>query len=121
MDCSYFDAGVCRSCTLMGVPYAEQLEGKERLARELLSPFGDAEWLPAVASAEAGYRNKAKMVVSGTVDAPTIGFLDEAGRGVDLRECGICSPGIRAALPVLRGSSPSSDWSRTGFRSGAVS
>src|SRR5690348_13107884 len=66
MDCSYFDAGVCRSCTLMGVPYAEQLEGKERLARDLLAPFGDPVWLPAVASAEAGYRNKAKMVVGGT-------------------------------------------------------
>ncbi|WP_374007312.1 23S rRNA (uracil(747)-C(5))-methyltransferase RlmC [Leifsonia sp. LS-T14] len=101
MDCSYFDAGVCRSCTLMGVPYAEQLEGKDRLARELLAPFGDAEWLPPVASAEAGYRNKAKMVIGGTADAPTIGILDEAGRGVDLRRCGICSPGIGAALPVL--------------------
>ena len=101
MDCSYFDAGVCRSCTLMGVPYSEQLMGKDRLARELLAPFGDAVWLPPVASAEAGYRNKAKMVVGGTIEAPTIGILDEAGRGVDLRECGICSPGIRAALPVL--------------------
>ncbi|MDR6969894.1 23S rRNA (uracil(747)-C(5))-methyltransferase RlmC [Leifsonia shinshuensis] len=101
MDCSYFDAGVCRSCTLMGVPYAEQLEGKERLARDLLAPFGDAVWLPAVASAESGYRNKAKMVIGGTIEAPTIGILDEAGRGVDLRECGICAPGIRAALPVL--------------------
>jgi len=101
MDCSYFDAGVCRSCTLMGVPYAEQLEGKERLAHELLAPFGGAEWLPPVASAESGYRNKAKMVIGGTADAPTIGILDEAGRGVDLRECGICAPGIRAALPVL--------------------
>ncbi|WP_431220660.1 23S rRNA (uracil(747)-C(5))-methyltransferase RlmC [Leifsonia xyli] len=101
MDCSYFDAGVCRSCTLMGVPYAEQLEGKDRLARELLAPFGDAEWLPPVASAESGYRNKAKMVIGGSVDAPTVGILNEAGRGVDLRECGICAPGIRAALPVL--------------------
>lgn len=101
MDCSYFDAGVCRSCTLMGVPYAEQLEGKDRLSRELLAPFGDAVWLPPVASAESGYRNKAKMVVGGTAAAPTIGILDEAGRGVDLRECGICAPGIRAALPVL--------------------
>jgi len=45
MDCSYFDAGVCRSCTLMGVPYAEQLDGKDRLARELLAPYGDATWL----------------------------------------------------------------------------
>ncbi|MGO4594481.1 23S rRNA (uracil(747)-C(5))-methyltransferase RlmC [Leifsonia sp. 2TAF2] len=101
MDCSYFDAGVCRSCTLMGVPYAEQLSGKDRLARELLAPFGDADWLPPVASAESGYRNKAKMVIGGTATAPTIGILDEAGRGVDLRECGICAPGVRAALPVL--------------------
>jgi 23S rRNA (uracil747-C5)-methyltransferase len=101
MDCSYFDAGVCRSCTLMGIPYAEQLDGKDRLARELLAPYGDATWLAPVASAEAGYRNKAKMVIGGTVEQPTIGILDEAGRGVDLRECGICSPGIRAALPVL--------------------
>lgn len=101
MDCSYFDAGVCRSCTLMGVPYAEQLDGKDRLARELLAPYGDATWLAPIASAEAGYRNKAKMVIGGTVERPTIGILDEAGRGVDLRECGICSPGIRAALPVL--------------------
>jgi 23S rRNA (uracil747-C5)-methyltransferase len=101
MDCSYFDAGVCRSCTLMGVPYAEQLEGKDRLARDLLAPFGDAEWLAPVASAEAGYRNKAKMVIGGSADAPTVGILDEAGRGVDLRACGICAPGIRAALPVL--------------------
>lgn len=103
MDCSYFDAGVCRSCTLMGVPYAEQLAGKDRHSRELLAPYGDAVWLSPVASAESGYRNKAKMVVSGTVDAPTIGILDEAGRGVDLRECGICAPGVRAALPVLAG------------------
>ncbi|MCI0158515.1 23S rRNA (uracil(747)-C(5))-methyltransferase RlmC [Leifsonia shinshuensis] len=101
MDCSYFDAGVCRSCTLMGVPYGEQLARKDGHARDLLAPYGDAIWLPPVASAESGYRNKAKMVVSGTVDAPTIGILDEAGRGVDLRECGICAPGVRAALPVL--------------------
>ncbi|WP_349863273.1 23S rRNA (uracil(747)-C(5))-methyltransferase RlmC [Leifsonia sp. WHRI 6310E] len=101
MDCSYFDAGVCRSCTLMGVPYAEQLAEKDRSARALLAPFGDAAWLPPVASAESGYRNKAKMVVGGTLEQPTIGILDERGRGVDLQECGICAPGVRAALPVL--------------------
>ena len=101
MDCSYFDAGVCRSCTLMGVPYADQLARKDGDARDLLAAYGVAVWLPPVASAESGYRNKAKMVVSGTVDAPTIGILDEAGRGVDLRESGICAPGVRTALPVL--------------------
>ncbi|MDN4614678.1 23S rRNA (uracil(747)-C(5))-methyltransferase RlmC [Leifsonia sp. F6_8S_P_1B] len=101
MDCSYYDAGRCRSCTLLDVPYGTQLADKDRLARELLAPFGDPEWLPPVASSPSGYRNKAKMVVGGTVDAPTIGILDEAGRGVDLRECGICAAGVRAALPVL--------------------
>ena len=78
-------------------------------------------WLPPVASAESGYRNKAKMVIGGTADAPTIGILDEAGRGVDLRECGICAPGIRAALPVLAGSSRGSASSPTAFRSAAAS
>ncbi|WP_394554226.1 23S rRNA (uracil(747)-C(5))-methyltransferase RlmC [Agromyces sp. MMS24-JH15] len=101
MDCAYFDAGVCRSCSLMGEPYATQLAGKQRHAEALLAPFGVGRWLPPVASGERDYRNKAKMVVGGTVDAPTIGILDADGYGVDLEACGICSPGHRAAFPVL--------------------
>ncbi len=101
MQCSYLDAGACRSCTLMGVPYAEQLAGKDRATRDLLADHPDLRWLPPVPSPGAGYRNKAKMVVGGTVDEPTLGILDGDGHGVDLRACGICSPGLRAALPVL--------------------
>ncbi|UTT62965.1 methyltransferase domain-containing protein [Microcella humidisoli] len=102
MQCDYFDAGLCRSCTLMGRPYAQQLAEKEALARRLLAPVGaDAQWLAAVASAESGFRAKAKMVVGGTVDEPTLGILDGQGRGVDLRRCGIIAPGILAAFPAL--------------------
>ncbi|QAY72306.1 23S rRNA (uracil(747)-C(5))-methyltransferase RlmC [Agromyces protaetiae] len=101
MDCAYFDAGVCRSCALMGEPYDAQLAGKQRHAEDLLAPFGVGAWLPPVASREGGYRNKAKMVVGGTVDEPTIGILDADGHGVDLEACGICSPGHRAAFPVI--------------------
>ncbi len=102
MQCDYFDAGLCRSCTLMGQPYPEQLAEKEALARRLLTPFGaDARWLAPVASDESGFRAKAKMVVGGTVDSPTLGILDGAGRGVDLRRCGIIAPGILAAFPAL--------------------
>jgi 23S rRNA (uracil747-C5)-methyltransferase len=54
-----------------------------------------------VASRESGFRNKAKMVVGGTAKNPTIGILDAEGRGVDLRECGVCSPGLLACFPVL--------------------
>jgi 23S rRNA (uracil747-C5)-methyltransferase len=109
MQCDYFDAGVCRSCTLMGQPYEDQVLDKEIRTRELLRAAIDAaaasghplEWLPAVRSPESGYRNKAKMVVGGSVQQPTVGILDAKGRGVDLRHCGICTPGIRHALPVL--------------------
>ncbi|MBX9719576.1 MAG: methyltransferase domain-containing protein [Microbacteriaceae bacterium] len=102
MQCDYFDAGLCRSCTLMARPYGEQLAEKEALARRLLTPFGaDAQWLDPVASTESGFRAKAKMVVGGTVDSPTLGILDGARRGVDLRRCGIIAPGILAAFPAL--------------------
>jgi len=102
MQCDYFDAGRCRSCTLMGQPYPQQLADKHALAQRLLTPFGaDAQWLSPVASDESGFRTKAKMVVGGTVANPTLGILDGAGRGVDLRRCGIIAPGIVAAFPAL--------------------
>lgn len=100
VQCAYFDAGVCRSCTWLERPYAEQLAGKHAHA---VAALGErvGQWLPPVASPEAGYRNKAKMVVGGSVDAPVVGILDERGRAVDLQRCGLHTPGIRAALPVL--------------------
>ncbi|MDO8338943.1 MAG: 23S rRNA (uracil(747)-C(5))-methyltransferase RlmC [Microcella sp.] len=101
MQCSYFDAGLCRSCTLMGTPYAEQLAVKEATARTLLAAHPEARWLPAVASEESGFRAKAKMVVGGSSAAPTLGILDGRGRGVDLRACGIIAPGIRAVFDQL--------------------
>lgn len=108
MQCDYFDRGVCRSCTLMGQPYAEQVLDKEIRTRELLRDAVDAaggpgrvDWLPAITSPESAYRNKAKMVVGGTVQRPTVGILDHRQRGVDLRHCGICTPGIQHALPIL--------------------
>ncbi|WP_457948887.1 23S rRNA (uracil(747)-C(5))-methyltransferase RlmC [Pseudarthrobacter sp. alpha12b] len=101
MHCSYFDAGVCRSCTHMGRPYGEQLAGKQLHCQALLAGHAELEWLPPVASQESGFRNKAKMVIGGTAQNPTIGILDADGHGVDLRKCGVCSPGLRAVFPVL--------------------
>lgn len=102
MQCDYFDARACRSCTLMGEPYVAQLASKQRAIEGLLAPLAPAvHWLPPVASRESGFRTKAKMVVGGTLAAPTLGILDRAGRGVDLRECGVIAPGILAAFPAL--------------------
>lgn len=85
----------------MGQPYAEQLAAKELHCRTLLAAHSSLQWLPPVGSREAGFRNKAKMVVGGSVRNPTLGILDTEGRGVDLRECGVCSPGLQACLPVF--------------------
>lgn len=108
MQCDYFDRGVCRSCTLMGQPYADQVLDKELRTRELLHDAveaaggpGAVTWSPAITSPESGYRNKAKMVVGGSTEHPTVGILDHRQRGVDLRHCGICTPGIRHAMPLL--------------------
>lgn len=101
MRCDYFDAGVCRSCELMGVPYPDQLAGKVAAARELLAAWPDAVWRDPVPSVESGFRNKAKMVVGGSAGAPTLGILDAAQRGVDLRGCGVLAPGLREAMPAI--------------------
>lgn len=101
MRCDYFDAGRCRSCTLMGTGYAAQLAGKQARCMAALDAYPGLAWLEPQASPESGFRTKAKMVVGGTAAAPTLGILDDAGRGVDLRRCGILQPGLRAALPTL--------------------
>ena len=95
MDCHHYDAFRCRSCTLLEVPRARQLSDKEAHARSLVaSPV----WLPTVAGVESGFRNKAKMAVGGTAEAPTLGILDRDLAGVDLRDCGLHSPEITLAL-----------------------
>jgi 23S rRNA (uracil747-C5)-methyltransferase len=101
LPCDYFDAGVCRSCSLLDVPYGDQLAGKEARVRELIGGFGPIDWLPAVASAAGGFRTKAKLVIGGTTDAPTLGILDGAQHGVDLCGCPIVAPAIREVLPRL--------------------
>ncbi len=102
MRCDYFDAGVCRSCTLMGVPYPVQLADTHAAAARTLVEHVPAEaWLPPVSGPEQGFRNKAKLVVGGRRGAPSLGILDAAGQGVDLRRCGLYEPPLARAVPVL--------------------
>lgn len=101
MQCDYYDAARCRSCTLIEQPYAVQLSGKQRHVADLLGERPDLDWLPPVASRESGFRNKAKMVVAGTAAEPTLGILDAVGHGVDLRGCGLYSAEMHAALPEV--------------------
>lgn len=102
MQCDYFDAGVCRSCTLMGVPYADQLARTQAgVAAHLAAHVPADQWLPAQPSRESAFRNKAKLVVGGRKGAPTVGILDPHGRGVDLRRCGLYEPPLHEAVLTL--------------------
>ena len=92
VDCSYFDAGLCRSCTLLPVPMSTRVKSQQAQVADLLAPFwvtGEKEqiWLPPVVGPESGFRIKVKMVVAGTTEHPTLGILDDDGMGIDLTDC----------------------------------
>ncbi|MGW5241803.1 methyltransferase domain-containing protein [Monashia sp. NPDC004114] len=100
MQCDYYDAGRCRSCALMGVPYAVQLADKQRRVEQVLAPVAlGATWLAPFAGPESAFRNKAKLVVAGETGSVTVGILDAAGRGVDLRLCGLYELPLQRLIP----------------------
>jgi 23S rRNA (uracil747-C5)-methyltransferase len=101
VQCHHYDAARCRSCTLLEQPYRVQLADKQRHCAELLAPLAPGlRWLPPVESAEAGFRNKAKMVVTGTVEAPVLGILADHG-GVDLTDCPLYPAAMQEAFGPL--------------------
>lgn len=101
MDCPHYRAARCRSCTELERPYAAQLAAKQAQARALLAAHAGLQWLPPVESREAGFRNKAKMVVSGTAAAPVLGIRDPAGQGVELSDCPLYPVSMQAVFPAI--------------------
>lgn len=86
----------------MNVPYRQQLAQKQSELKESLGRLLPTDrWLPAQASRESGFRNKAKMVVGGTRGDVRLGVLGPDGDVADLRHCSLHEPGLAAALPVL--------------------
>lgn len=102
MHCAYFDTARCRSCTWLPLPYAQQLAAKQQAARRALGDDPGVHWLEPLASAESGFRNRAKMVVGGSIEEPVLGLLDAHGAGVDLEHCALYPDALRAAFAPLR-------------------
>ena len=104
MRCDYYASGRCRSCSELWSPYSDQLRRKELHCRSILGGIGSpssVEWLPAVPSAPSRFRNKAKMVVSGSARAPLLGILDAEQRGVDLTGCPLYPDALTASFPPI--------------------
>ncbi len=102
LQCADYRAGRCRSCSLIEQPYAAQLAAKQAACLAALPMIAPALWQPPVASKQAGFRNKAKMAVGGTLQAPMLGLVDAAGHAVDLADCPLYPPALRQAFDPLR-------------------
>lgn len=87
MQCALYDAGRCRSCQWIEQPIADQLSAKMADLRMLLAQQAVEEWCAPVSGPEQAFRNKAKMVVSGSVEKPLLGMLHRDGTPVDLTDC----------------------------------
>lgn len=90
LSCAKYTAGLCASCSMIELPYAQQLLLKEQQVAALLSDFwadhAAAEWLPPVVSKISGFRNKAKFVVAGKAGNLQLGISGAQGN-VDLTDC----------------------------------
>lgn len=103
LDCAYWNAGRCRSCSLIETPYSRQVGDKDAAARAELTAIGAAAWRAPQPSAPAHFRNKAKLVIGGRAGAVTVGILDERQQGVDLRDCPLHEPVLTAAIHAVAG------------------
>ncbi|HHA0008258.1 TPA: 23S rRNA (uracil(747)-C(5))-methyltransferase RlmC [Klebsiella michiganensis] len=102
MHCALYDAGRCRSCQWLELPVSQQLADKMADLRALLADAPAAEWCAPVCGPESGFRNKAKMVVSGSVERPLLGMLHRDGAPEDLTDCPLYPQSFAPVFAALK-------------------
>ena len=102
MPCALYAAGRCRSCQWLELPVSQQLADKMADLRTLLADAPVADWCAPVCGPESGFRNKAKMVVSGSVERPLLGMLHRDGAPEDLTDCPLYPPGFAPVFAALK-------------------
>ncbi|MEQ2019097.1 23S rRNA (uracil(747)-C(5))-methyltransferase RlmC [Photorhabdus bodei] len=102
MQCTHYSAGHCHSCQWFEKPYSQQLEDKQQNLKQLLPQAIVKQWLPPIASQQDAFRNKAKMVVSGSVERPLLGMLHRDGTAVDLCHCPLYPAHFQPVFDVVK-------------------
>ncbi|MEJ4043320.1 23S rRNA (uracil(747)-C(5))-methyltransferase RlmC [Erwinia sp. SLM-02] len=102
MHCALYDAGRCQSCQWLETPYPQQLSQKQTHLQQLMASLPVANWLEPVISPPEKFRNKAKMVVSGSVERPLLGMLHRDGTPVDLCDCPLYPDSFTDVFAALR-------------------
>lgn len=101
--CSYFNQGICSSCSNLELDYLSQIHQKQQKLHALLSRFAPFQELPPVISATTHFRNKAKFTVTGTLENLKLGLTgeDDLDQGRDIKDCPLHHPDINLLINSL--------------------
>ncbi|EKT58369.1 23S rRNA (uracil(747)-C(5))-methyltransferase RlmC [Providencia sneebia] len=102
MYCEKYQAGECHSCQWLEMPAEQQIELKQKNLSLLLPFLAKSAYQTPVSSPQKGFRNKAKMVVSGSVEKPIFGIIGSHGEAVDLTGCPLYPDDFLAIFNVLK-------------------
>lgn len=107
VSCQYYQRGDCRSCHWLHHDYVQQLAQKQLHLQQLLSHLAqsDLQWFEPCTSSVTHFRNKAKMVVSGSVERPILGILADtahAQSAVDLCACPLYPQTFADIFPTVK-------------------
>ena len=107
IQCEHYQRGDCRSCQWLKLPYAVQLEQKNAHLQQQLHGLDTSHlsWVAPFQSSLDGFRNKAKMVVSGAVERPILGILPDPRdpqSAVDLCDCPLYPQRFQAIFSLLK-------------------
>ncbi|AWX14748.1 23S rRNA (uracil(747)-C(5))-methyltransferase RlmC [Mergibacter septicus] len=106
-ECYHYQQGKCRSCHWINLDYAQQLQQKQSDLKQQIkaSITPQTQWLAPYHSPLIAMRNKAKMAVSGTVERPILGIINDPKdptSAVDLSDCLLYPPIFQDILTKLK-------------------
>lgn len=102
--CPYFEAKTCRSCSLLPATYPQSLQQKMNSLRALFPQIQKIEGVPSPKF--EGFRNKAKMVVTGNLEHWIIGLTEDAKTGREILHCPLHLPRINELLVFIQREAP---------------
>lgn len=107
LKCQHFEQSRCTSCQWLSKSYSKQISEKSADLKRLVSAFilPNTEFLPEVVSEQTHFRNKAKMVVSGSVERPILGILSDPNdpqSATDLTDCSLYPTAFYDLFPILK-------------------
>lgn len=107
LHCHHFASQHCLSCQWLSKSYQNQINEKSTDLKRLISPFilQKTEMLAPLVSSQTAFRNKAKMVVSGSVEKPILGILrdqNDPQSAIDLSDCPLYPTAFADLFPILK-------------------